>query len=59
MPYQLPASPGLLEQTLFVLLASLAGLAFLVVIGLLLCKFQVDINYKDQLPKTMSKIENT
>ena len=31
----------MLEQTLFILLASLAGVAFLVVLGLLLCKFQV------------------
>ena len=36
-------SPGTLEQTLFILLASLAGVAFLVVLGLLLCKFQVKI----------------
>jgi len=40
VPYQ-TSSPGMLEQTLFILLASLAGVAFLVVLGLLLCKFQV------------------
>ena len=36
-------SPTRLEQTIFIILASLAGLAFLVVISLLLCKFQCQV----------------
>ena len=44
-------SPSRLEQTIFIILASMAGLAFLVIITLLLCKFQCqvqDINDEHQ-----------
>lgn len=37
------ARPSRLEQTIFIVLASLAGLAFMVVITLLLCKFQCQV----------------
>jgi len=35
-----PNRPSRLEQTIFIVLASLAGLAFIVIITLLLCRFQ-------------------
>ena len=35
--------PSRLEQTIFIVLASLAGLAFVVIITLLLCKFQCQV----------------
>jgi len=38
-----PNSPGRLEQTVFIVLASVAGLAFIVIITLLLCKFQCQV----------------
>lgn len=38
-----PNSPGQLEQTVFIVLASVAGLAFIVIITLLLCKFQCQV----------------
>lgn len=40
-----PNSPGQLEQTVFIVLASVAGLAFIVIITLLLCKFQCQVIY--------------
>ena len=38
-----PHRPSRLEQTIFIVLASLAGLAFIVIITLLLCKFQCQV----------------
>jgi len=38
-----PGYPGRLEQTVFIVLASVAGLAFILIISLLLCKFQCQI----------------
>ena len=46
-------SPTRLEQTIFIILASLAGLAFLVVISLLLCKFQCQVCWQSGIDKTL------
>ena len=39
-----PGYPGRLEQTVFIVLASVAGLAFILIISLLLCKFQWQVD---------------